>query len=211
MKKIALLFIIVSVTAVFGQSGSSSIKLGVFNPAPGTGFIVGYEGSKIIDDVFSIGWSADWYHTNYVDKKVVSDFNNWYGTVGELNELRAKTNLHDLPLMATFTASFPMAPRYKGYVSGSLGGEILIVSYSNFQDPSQSDTKTTFGFNWRLAAGALYEFSRKSDIFLELGYHSASPGWEYEVDNPNGIGKKTYERIFDMSGLMLRAGVRFYY
>lgn len=211
MKKILLLFISLIGVCAFGQGNSSTLKLGYFSPGMGGGFIVGYEGSKVIDEVFSFGWSIDWYHTNYVDKKVVNDFNNWYGSGGQINELRAKTNLHDLPIMGAFTATFPIRPFYKMYVTGSLGGEILIVNYSNFQDPSKSETKGSFGFNWQIAAGALYEFGRRSDLFLELGYHNASPGWEYEVDNPNGIGKKTYERIFDMSGMMIRTGVKFYF
>jgi len=39
--------------------------------------------------------------------------------------------------------------------------------------------------------------------------HNSAPSWEFEVDTP--AGKRTFERVFDMSGVMARIGVRFFY
>lgn len=212
MKKLLLLIICITASYTFAQRNTASIKLGPFVPSSGAGFIVGYEGTKLMDPNFSIGWSIDWYHSNYTDKKLVEDYNNIYGIGrGEINELRAKTNLHDFPLMGTFTGSFLVAPFYRFYITAALGGELLIINYSNFENPDQSETTAAMGFNWRFGVGGIYEMSKRTDVFIELGYHNASPSWDYEVDNPNGLGKRTYERTFDMSGFMARVGFKFYY
>ena len=52
---------------------------------------------------------------------------------------------------------------------------------------------------------------RRSDIFGELSYHASQPGWQYEAYDPVTNRKETFERSFDMSGMMFRVGIRFYY
>jgi hypothetical protein len=212
MKKILLLAVLLLTVNSFAQS-SATIKIGEFVPSTGGGgLIVGYQGDRLFDEFFSLGWSVDWFHSSYTDKKAVQDFNNWYGFSGtETNELRAESSVNDFPIMGAITFTTPVAPFYRVYFTGALGAEMLIISYNNFQNPEQSDTKAAFDLNWRIAAGGIYEIGRRSDLFLELGYHSSAPSWDYEVDNPNGIGKKMYQRTFDMSGFMIRAGVKFYY
>lgn len=210
MKKYFLLLLFIFSTSAFAQFGSSAIKLGFFNPsaAPG-GFIVGYEGGSDIDEYFFFGWSIDWFHKNYVDSKLVNDINNIFGS-GSINELRAKTNINGFPVMVSVAARFPAGPRVSVYVNGGIGAEMLLVNYQNFEDPSKDEFKAAFDFNWRLGIGSAYALGRRSEIFGELTYHNSAPSWEFEVDNPTG-GKKTFERVFDMSGVMFRAGLRFYY
>ncbi|MCK7520804.1 MAG: hypothetical protein MZV64_25435 [Ignavibacteriales bacterium] len=84
--------------------------MGFFNPtATDGGFIIGYEGGKIIDERLIFGWSVDWFHSNYVDKKLVSEFNQVYPIgIGEVNELRAKTNLHEFPILLNLGVSFQL-------------------------------------------------------------------------------------------------------
>jgi hypothetical protein len=210
MKKYVL-FIMLLQIPVFAQWNTSAIKLGAFVPnSAGAGFIVGYEGSHFFDPQFSFGWTIDWYHSNFTDAKVVNDLNNIPGLTGNTNELRAKTNLHDFPVMAVGTVRFPITPLSDVYFMGGLGAEVLFVNYSNFDNPSQSDFKTAFDFNWRIGVGGSYGFGKKSEVFAELAYHSSAPSWTYEGYNTAG-NKVTYERIFDMSGMMFRVGVRFYY
>ncbi|MGE5435984.1 MAG: outer membrane protein [Syntrophothermus sp.] len=213
MKKyLALLLIVISCSA-FAQDGSAAFKLGFFNPADAdAGFIIGYEGTHRVDENFYIGWSFDWFHRNYTDKKLVSDYNQVYpGQGGEVNELRAKTNIHDLPLMFVLKAEFPVAPRTSAYGTGGFGAEILLINYRNFQNPEQDDFHAAFAFNWRIGAGMSYAISRRSDIFGEITYHSSVPSWEYQIEDPLTHVKRTYEREFDMSGMMLRIGYRFFY
>ncbi|OGU47274.1 MAG: hypothetical protein A2000_06030 [Ignavibacteria bacterium GWB2_36_8] len=212
MKKVFILFIILIQSTLFAQWGTSSIKMGHFSPsATEGGFIIGYEGGKYIDRGFNFGWSIDWFHKSYVDKKLVAEFNEFYGIAGgSINELRAKTNIHDFPLMITATAKFPVSPFVNAFLSGGIGAEVLIIHYRDFQNTDESELHGAFDFNWRLGFGIGYELGRRSEIFGEIAYHSSTPSWEYDVTDNNGF-KRTFEREFDMSGIMARVGFRFYY
>jgi hypothetical protein len=213
MKKNIFFILIIFSLPVIAQRNTGSVKLGHFSPdATDGGFIIGFEGGRFLDRHFNIGWSVDWFHKNYVDKRLVQDFNELYGIgSGELNELRAKTILHDFPLMLTATAYYPVMPRMEIFITGGLGAELLLIYYRNFQNPDNDELKGAFDFNWRIGAGAAFQLGSLSDLIAEVTYHSSEPGWEYEVDNPLGGPPKIYERIFDMSGLMVRVGFRFYY
>jgi len=212
MKKLFFLLIICS-TSIFAQWSSASIKLGYFVPsATSGGFIIGYEGEHFFDQRLSFGWSIDWFHKNYVDESLVNSFNQYYsGIGGTTNELRAKTNLNELPVMIHVSVNFPISPRTKGFVTGGIGAEALLINYNNFDNPSQSEFKAAFDFNWRIGAGAYYELGSRSDLLAELDYHSSNPSWQYEVTDPVTGVKRTFERSFNMSGIMFRVGVRFFF
>ena len=214
MKKLLFVFFsLICYSSLFAQHGSAAIKLGEFFPSSsGSGFIIGYEGAHFMDENLTLGWSVDWFHESYVDKQLVAQFNDLYGiSGGEINELRAKTNLHDFPLMGVLTAKVLVAPYTKIYFTGALGGEVLFISYSNFENPSQDDFLTAFDFNWRVGFGTLYQIGRRSDIFAEVDYHHSAPSWQYDTKDPMTGIKRTFEREIDMSGVMLRVGFRFYY
>jgi opacity protein-like surface antigen len=212
MKKYVL-FIILLPLSLFAQWNTSAIKLGSFIPSSaGAGFIVGYEGSHFFDPNVSFGWSIDWYHSNYTDASIVNVADQYYPYGVTDNQLRASTNLHDFPIMADINVRFPITPLAEAYAIGGLGFEALFISYSNFDDPSKNDFKTAFAFDWRLGAGATYAIGPRSEVFGEITYHYSQPSWTYEVNDPNVIGGKvTYERVIDMSGMMFRLGMRFYY
>ncbi len=211
MKKLILALLLIMSAAAFAQHKLGAVKLGLFSPyATESGFIIGYEGGWYIDDNFSVGWSADWFHKNYVDSRLEKDLNDFYGQInGELNEIRARTNLHSIPLMGTAMGNWEVAPRLRAFVTGSAGIDVLLIFYRNYQNPQEDEFQGAFDFAWRLGGGILYELGQRSDAFVELVYHNSHPSWEYEVrDNSR---KRIFERKYDMSGLMLRAGVRFYF
>ena len=210
MKKLALLIVCLFSYNSFAQSGAAAIKLGAFTPgATNTGFIIGYEGGKYIDQNFNFGWSIDWFHKNYVDKDFVEKLNTIPGVSSQENELIASTNLHDFPVMVNVTVKFYAAPRTKLYLTGGVGAEILFIDYKNYNNPDVSEFKAAFDFDWRIGLGTAYNIGPRSELLLEMDYHRAQPSWTYDVDTPNG--KRTFERVYDMSGLMFRIGFRFYY
>ena len=212
--KAALFLLFMSISAnIFGQWGMGAVKIGHFSPsATEGGFIIGFEGGKAIDRNLSMGISLDWFHKDFMDKKLVQNLDNVYGIGGgSINELRAQTNLHDLPLMFNLTANFPVGPFVNFFATGGLGAEILLISYSNFQNPDKDEFQSAFDFNWSIGAGLSYMIGRRSDLFGEISYHSAQPGWQYEVYDPMINRNRTFERSFDMSGMLFRIGVRFYY
>ena len=215
MKRLSLYLIILLFlsSSIYSQRKSSTIKLGNFSPsATESGFVIGYEGGKYIDRNFDIGWSVDWFHKNYVDQTLVSEFNNYYGFFeSELNEVRAKTNLHSVPVLFNMRAKLPMAPRVAAYVTGGVGVEALLIFYRDYQNPSEDEFDGAFDFNWRLGMGVAFQIGRRSDLIAELVYHSAAPSWSYELDDPLVGRKRVFERVFDMSGIMARVGFKFYY
>ena len=213
MKKVILIFVVILSANVFAQRRTASVKLGHFNPSAAEGgFIIGFEGGRAVDQNFGFGWSADWFHKSYTDKKLIDDFNNYGDLIdGSINELRAETNLHDFSLMVTMIGKFPVAPFTKVFFTGGLGAEVLIISYNNFENTDESDLHAAFDFNWRIGTGVLYEVGRFTDFFFELTYHSSQPSWGYEVEDRSRNFKRTFERSFDMSGFMARVGVKFYY
>jgi len=211
MKKLVIIFVLIYSYNSFTQSGTAAIKLGAFTPgATNTGFIIGYEGGKYIDQNFNLGWSIDWFHKNYVDKDYVEKLNTIPGVSSEENELIGSTNIHDLPIMINVTTKFHVVQRTKLYLTGGVGAEILFIDYRNYNNPDESEFKTAFDFDWRIGLGIAYNTGPRSELLLEMSYHSAQPSWTYDVDVPN-VGKRTFERVFDMSGLMFRVGFRFYY
>jgi hypothetical protein len=212
MKKYYFLIVIFAPSLIFAQPHMGGIKFGVFDPsAANAGFIIGYEGGWAVDRNFSLGWNIDWFHKDYVDQNLVSQFNNFYGINGSLNQLRASTNVHAIPLMATATASWPVAPRTYAYFTGGLGFETLFISYHNYDNPGTNDFRSAFDVAWQFGGGVGYELGPRSDIIFELAYHYSQPSWNYEGTDPVTGRSTTFQQVFDMSGFMLRTGFRFYF
>ncbi|MCF8242805.1 MAG: hypothetical protein K9J16_15610 [Melioribacteraceae bacterium] len=212
MKKVIFIALIFSSTIVFGQRNTAALKLGLYSPdVAESGFIIGYQGSKILDEYFSYGWSIDWFNKNYIDKTLANEFDQLFGVPGStLNEIRAETNLHDIPVMINLIAEYPVARRAYVYGYGGIGAEVLLIFYKNFQNTDDGEMEAAFDFNWRIGAGVSYQLGSKSELLGELTYHASQPSWQYEVVDQSGT-KRTFERRFDMSGIMLRFGFRFFY
>lgn len=212
MKKLIIIFVLFLTNLSFSQWGTSSVKFGYFNPAATEGgFVIGFDAGQFVDRNFSWNFSLDWFNRNYIDKKLISDLNNYYGTSGTINELRAKTNIHDFPLMFNVVVKFPMNPRSQLYFSGGIGAELLLINYRNFQNPEEDEFEAAFDFNWRIGIGAAFSLGTHSEVFTELSYHHSNPGWSYEVEEFGEFTTRYFERVYDMSGLMARIGFRFYY
>ncbi len=212
MKKAIIIFSLLLTSVSFTQWGTSSVKLGFFNPsATDGGFIIGFDAGTFIDKNFSWNFSFDWFQKNYTDKRLVAELNNFYGTSGTINELRAKTNIHDFPVMFNVIVKFPMNPRSQIYLTGGVGAEMLLINYRNFQYPDQDELEVAFDFNWRAGMGVAFALGARSEVFTELSYHHSNPGWEYEVDETGFGQQRIFERSYDMSGIMARVGFRFYY
>ncbi len=214
MKKLFVVIINLLLISNFinAQFNSAAVKLGYFSPSVSEGgFIIGYEGGKYIDENLRIGWSIDWFHKNYIDKSLVGNFNDLPGNLDyTVNELRAETNLHEIPIMATFSALFPVAPRWKAFATASAGLDMLLIFYNSYENPSEDDIHAAFDFAWRIGGGMVYQLGYRSELIGELTYHNSEPSWTYEVKDANGK-KHTFERTFDMSGFVTRVGIRFFF
>lgn len=213
MKKLLVFTIlIVPFLTVFGQRHSAAIKLGYFNPeSTEDGFVIGYEGGRQVDRLLRIGWSVDWFHKSYTDKSYLRELNYLGVANARINEIRAKTDIHDFPVMFNVTAMFPMNRRGGFYLTGGIGAEVLLIYYRDYQDPNEDELKGAFDFAWRVGMGTFFKFGRRSEIFGEIAYHDSEPSWEYEVYDSRWDRERIFERSFDMSGVMIRGGVRFYF
>ena len=206
MKKLIAVIFLIPFAGIFAQANSAAVKLGIYSPsATGGGFIIGYEGSHYVDKNFSFGWSLDWFHKDYTDKALVNAVNQNPPGGGVVNELFAKTNLHDFPIMINLSGKTLVAPYTQAYLTAGIGAEVLLINYNNYEDPTKDEFQTAFDLNWQVGIGGIYELSQQADIFAELTYHSSSPSLTYQAQD------KTYETVFDMSGIMFRVGFRFYY
>jgi opacity protein-like surface antigen len=191
----------------FAQYRATVIKLGYYSPGVcDGGFIVGAQWLHAIDENLDMGVSLDWFNKNFTDQHLVDQLNDFNGGVfGTTNELRAKTNLNSFPLLYTLNVQFPMQRGLDAYVTGGLGFDLLIINYRDYEDPSNDNIKGAIGFSWRIGAGVIYRLGTRSDFIGELSYHNSEPSWQYTVNN------HVFERSYDMSGLMIRAGIKFYY
>ncbi len=212
MKKLFVLIILLPLM-LNAQDRIGAVKAGLYSPtATEAGFIIGYEGSWEVDDNFMFGFSADWFNKKYVDKRLVNEFNSFFGPIeSELNELRAKTNLHSIPLMFTINASRKVAHRTRAFFTAAAGVNTLLIFYRNYEHPEDDEFQGAFDFAWRLGGGVLYELGDHSDVFAELTYHGSKPSWEYEVEDRNTGRTRIFERSFDMDGVMFRCGFKFYF
>lgn len=213
MKNVLIVFLLLVSNSLFAQSHSGAIKLGYFNPeASDGGFIIGYEGGHAVDRNLILGWSIDWFNKNFTDQNLVSEFKLFDPSIGgELNELRAKTNLHSIPILFNLTGKFPVAPKMSLYLYGAVGAEVLLIFYRNYENPNDDDFQGAFDFSWRLGAGFAYQLGHSSEFLIEANYHNSEPSWTYEVDDRTTGRKRTFERVYDMSGVMVRAGFRFFF
>ncbi len=200
---VIILFVFVAMS--YAQNRATIIKLGYFSPGvTDGGFIVGAQWMREIDENLDMGVSLDWFNKNFTDQRLVAEFNK-YDAYGTTNELRAKTNLNSFPLMYTMNINFPLERGVNLYATGSLGLDLLIINYRNYQNPVNDELKGAVGFSWQIGAGIVYRLGRRSDLMGEISYHNAEPSWQYTVDN------HVFERSYDMSGIMIRAGIKFYY
>lgn len=200
-----LLLLVMSATGAFAQNRATIIKLGYYSPGvTDGGFIVGAQWMREIDENLDMGVSLDWFNKNFTDQSLVQAYNQ-YDPFGTTNELRAKTNLNSFPLMYTMNINFPLERGINLYATGSLGLDLLIVNYRNYENPSNDEIKGAVGFSWQIGAGVLYRLGRRSDLMAEISYHNSEPSWQNTVNN------HVFERSYDMSGVLLRAGIKFYY
>ncbi|MDF1611745.1 hypothetical protein [Stygiobacter electus] len=213
MKNQIVLLLIIFSSFIIAQNKIGSVKFGLYNPsATDNGFIIGYEGGWFIDNNFLVGWSVDWFHKNYTDSKLVKEYNDFYGTIySSLNEVRAKTNLHSIPLMGIINGNWYIANKTKAFVTAAAGINPIFIFYRNYENPDNDEFQAAIDFAWRVGTGVIYEIGENSDSFLELTYHNSNPSWEFEVKDAVTGKRKVLERKFEMSGIIFRLGFRFYF
>jgi opacity protein-like surface antigen len=213
MKKLFIIVLFGLVSTISAQRHSAFVSFGHFKPAAtGGGFILGYKGETFIDRNLSFGWNVSWFHKSYVDKVLLDQYEKYYGIVsGELSEQKSKTNLHSIPLMASMTAYLPVFPVISLYATGSAGAEGMLIFYDNLQNENENEFKTAWDLSWQVGAGMAYKIGNRSDLVGEISYHNSNPSWTYTVTDPETGETKHLEQSFDMSGVALKFGFKFFW
>lgn len=146
-----------------------------------------------IDPYFVFGLEADFFWIK------------WSNTLGEVNaggsasgSETADTNLYTVPLFANAQVRLPMLKKMlyvEPFFTIGLGYSFMILNYSS---SVESGTDFYSGFAWQILASAAYKIADNSavDFVFDLGYRSIKPD------------KGNVE--IDMSGPVIRAGVRFF-
>ncbi len=207
MKKTVMIMIITAVLGLYAQKNMGAIKAGMFFPqACDGGFDLGFEYGFHIDTNLDVGVSLDWFKKEFTDKDYIGDVENIGGdlTGSQYRDL-GKTTIYDFPFMISVTAKFPLKDKLKWFALGGLGAEMLYASleaYDKDKNDTYEESVLAFDFNWRLGGGVMYNLGQKSEVFAELAYHYSKPNFE----DDNSITTE-----YDMSGIMSRIGVRFFF
>ena len=216
MKKMIFLILLTALTFSFAQNNAAAIKLGFFSPSAvdGTGFIIGYEGGKHIDEALDVCWSVDWFSKEWEDKDAEKNTEtNIPGLEGDTYKEISNTSINDIPIMFSITAKFPINNKTKWFLTGGLGAEILLASYHSYDNTIEGEEtdkitdkyKVAVDWNWRAGAGVLYNLGQRSELFGECTFHYSIPSYTFEE---NGV---EFKREYDMKGILGRVGVRYYF
>ncbi|HQO09594.1 MAG TPA: outer membrane beta-barrel protein [Clostridiales bacterium] len=211
MKKYFLIAAVFAAFTLYGQQKIGSIKAGMFFPqACDGGFDLGVEYGLHIDTNLDVSLSLDWFKKEFEDKDAKGEYEEIPGLSADDLVKLSKTTIYDFPLMVAVTAKFPFNDKIKWFATGALGAEMLYASYNTYnQDDISEESELAFDFNWRLGGGAIYNLGQRSEVFGEIAYHYSKPSYDYEDDI--GGTSMTVEREYDMSGILSRLGVRFFF
>ena len=212
MKKIIMITILITMMSMYSQGKIGAIKAGMFFPeACDGGFDLGIEYGLHIDTNLDVSVEMGWFKKEYEDKDVEKDMSTVYNLNAVDSKQLSETTIYDFPIMVMVTAKFPINFQYKWFATGGLGAEMLYASYYTYDNTDVKDeSELAFDFNWKLGGGLIYNLGERSEVLVEAAYHYSKPGYEYEVEDNSG-NDVTYKREYDMSGLLGRVGVRFFF
>ncbi len=158
----------------------------------------------LLDPFFVMGFESGLYWVQW-SRKVGED----EITQDVQGDLKADTNAFYIPLMVDAQVRLPNLKKalfVTPYINIGLGYPLMIMHFSQpaYEDtggkeyPEENKTKFFSGFAWQLVLGAGYKPSDQSKVeFLgEVGYRNA------QLKNTDNIE-------IDMSGFMVRIGVRY--
>ena len=207
MKNIlTILMILIFSAGIFAQGSFTDFKIGLLMPSDAeTGFIGGIGFGKMVDEKVGAGLELNYYGKTFTKETKVAEDPATIGTTGSstyVTEIENSTTL--IPIMFNVVLVTQAGPNFDLRFTGGVGYELLWVNENNYQD-GYEDTRFYSGFAWQVGAGASIPMSRNSDIFAEAMYHGGSPS----KDEGKELGLPVRTEV-DMSGFMVRLGIRLY-
>ena len=206
MKKIYFIILFIfTVNSLLAQEKFSEFQAGVLLPSDAeTGFIGGITIGRMVDE--SVGWGIelDFYRKTYTkESKVPQVPQGQVDPVLVLTEIENSTTM--LPVYFKLLVHTQIAPKLDLRIGGGVGYEFMWNSVTNYTK-GLDDTRFYSGFTWQVGGGIAFPLSRASDVFIDVSYHGGSPS---RGESKNELGLPVYTEV-NMSGLMIRGGIRLY-
>jgi hypothetical protein len=201
---LCIIFLIVTTGIVSAQQKFTEFHAGALVPYDAkTGFIGGLSFGRMLDE--NIGWGAeiDVYRRTYTQEENVAQ------NAGEVNETVVETEIENattmIPLLFKVAYLTQAGPGFDLRISVGAGYEFMWNSEVNYLIDKEK-SRFYSGWVWQVGAGISIPISRAADFFGEVNYHSGFPSRD-EGKTDEGLPVRTE---VDMSGMMLRLGLRLY-
>jgi len=199
----SILFLTIFAGIVNAQQKFTEFHAGALFPTDAkTGFIGGLSFGRMLDE--NIGWGAevDVYRRTYTKEEEVAQ------NTGQVNETVVVTEIENattmIPVLFKIAYLTQAGPGFDLRISVAGGYEFMWNSENNYLI-NKEKSRFYSGWTWQVGAGISLPISRTADFFGELNYHGGSPSRdEKRID---GLPVRTE---VDMSGMMLRLGLRLY-
>jgi hypothetical protein len=206
MKKslIISVFILISTSNLIGQHTIFEIEGGALFPQDTeTGMILGLTGGRMADE--NLGWAFEvqYFWRTFTKEYTVAETGGATQQETIVTEIENSTKM--LPIMGKLIYLGQIAPSLDIRISGGIGYAFLWNTEANYVENIE-ESNSFSGFAWQLGAGVSLPISRAADFFGELAYFSSKPSRDAGTTQ-EGLPQRTE---IDMSGLLLRVGVRLY-
>lgn len=203
--KSALLILIFSAGCVLAQQRMTEIHAGILMPKDASnGFIGGFTMGRAIDANLAWGFELDYYVTSYSEETEVPEDPSGQITT-DLVITRIENSTRMFPVFFKLIYHNQISPSLDLRFSGGLGYEFMWNSEVN-HEKNIDETRHYNGFAWFIGGGISIPISKSSDLYGEVNYHSATLSRD-EGKNEEGLPIRTE---VDMSGAVIRAGIRIY-
>jgi hypothetical protein len=199
MKIIVLSFIILAIFTSGGISQHTMFEIeggALFPQDTETGTIIGLSVGRMADE--NLGWA---FEAQYFWRTYTQEYSTQEQTI--VTEIENSTKM--LPIMGKIIYLTQIAPSLDLRLSGGIGYAFLWNKEANYLE-GEEESNSFSGFAWEIGAGISIPISRAADFFGELNYFYSTPSRD-AGKTVEGLPQRTE---IDMSGLLIRIGVRLY-
>ncbi len=204
-KQLLLTIILLLTSSLKAQTNFTDIQGGLLMPSGAKdGFIGGIAMGRMVDKNIGYGFELNYYYKSYVQETQVLKQEEGQVTPVEVTTM-IDNSARLLPVYFRLTYNTALSPKFDLRVVGALGYEFMWNSEVN-NVINKDETRFYSGFGWYIGGGFAFPISEAADLMGEAAYHSSYPS-RSEGENAEGLPVRTE---VDMSGLMLRLGIRIY-
>jgi len=192
-----IIFITTFTTSAIGQHTMFEMEGGALFPQDTeTGTIIGLSIGRMADENLAWAFEAQYFWRTYTQEYTTQ-------TQTIVTEIENSTKM--LPIMGKIIYLTQIAPSLDLRLSGGIGYAFLWNKEANYVI-GEEESNSFSGFAWEVGAGISIPISRAADFFGELNYFYSTPSRD-AGKTVEGLPQRTE---IDMSGLLLRVGVRIY-